>query len=161
MALSLLEFGLLAMLGYGAVAILMTTLVREPPGGQSFSVLRIAYLLPGLFAMTALGSLGPLDDCTQHVDCAPAIVLGERTEPVELPAPVPVTGLAWGGGECVASNGTHCHVAGIQVRDVIVVEQLTWAAWHYSLGVLLLITVFIQALQLLTKPGEASGKARP
>ena len=165
MALSLLEYGLLALVGYGAVAMLLTTLVREPAGGQGFSVMRIAYLLPGLFALTALGSLGPLDDCQTAgggtSECVPAIVLSEQVVPVELPAPVPVGGLAWGGGECLAGNGTHCHVGGAAVREVIRVEQATWAAWHYGLGALLLITIFVQALQLLTKPGESPGRARP
>ena len=155
MALSLIEFGFLALLGYGTIAMLLTTLVRESPSGRSWASMRAVLLVPGMLALWALATPGPVleyDRDGRAVGLAPdteplhAIVLSEgvRTEVV-------ATGGAANGSvtePLVATNVT------VVDREVLYLHYPAWSAWHWLLGVLMMVFIFVAVMQLLTRPAK-------
>lgn len=125
---------MLGLLGYGAIAVLLTCLVREAPAGRSFAVLRMLLLVPGVWALWFLASLGPADNCAGD-QCVPTIVLSEGTRQ-----------------EAVVLNGTAVDVVTLREGAAIYLESEAWWMWHWALGIILFIFVLVQAMQLLARP---------
>ena len=154
MALSIIEFAVLGLLGYGAIAVLMCSLVIESPSGRSFAISRILLIVPGIWALWFLASLGPQvyldEDGNEHCihddapeRCVPTIILSiTTTEDIAMVV------------DTRADNTTTTVPVPYEVKEVeaVYLQSEVWWMWHWVLGIVLFIFVLVFALQLVARP---------
>ncbi len=145
---------MLGLLGYGAIAVLLTSLVVEAPSGRSFAISRILLIVPGIWALWFLASLGPqvaIDEdgnerCI-HVNeperCVPTIILSvTTTDSIAMAV------------DARTENTTALVPVNYSVKEVeaIYLQSEVWWMWHWVLGIILFIFVLVFALQLVARP---------
>lgn len=122
MNISIIEFGVYGFVAYLSVAMLITSMHKELPGGKTSTIARSIYMIPGIIASGILTYSGI--NITLQSGTVSNIIKD--------------------------LNSTNTFSETATTTNTVILQNPIWIGFHFMLFLIMIIYVLIQMLQLLT-----------
>jgi len=123
MDISILEFIVYGLIAYSSMLMLIISTIKEVPSGKSHSIVRVMYLIPGIFCAVILAGSG-VNIITEDVVTTNTIV---------------------------NLNTTEVFTESFNQTRLIELQNPIWISFHFLLAAVMVVYVISQIVTLFTK----------